>query len=266
MRHAMAWRLAILAGVTLLLLAGAPLLARQAPRQGGDQEAPYRVLVFTRTAGFRHEAIPDALAAIEALGAEHGFAVDATEDPAVFDDARLAGYHAVVFLLTTGDVLDAGQQAAFERFIRAGGGYAGVHSAADTEYDWPWYVDLLGASFDSHPAIQTATLYVEEPSHPSTAGLPERWVRDDEWYNFRANPRGSVQVLLALDEASYEGGTMGGDHPIAWYHTYEGGRAWYTGLGHTRESYAEPLFLRHLLGGIQYAIGLGLAEPAEPTD
>jgi len=181
--------------------------------------------------------------------------VDATEHPAVFDDALLAPYRAVVFLLTTGDVLDPKQQAAFEYYIRAGNGYVGVHSASDTEYDWPWYGALVGAYFASHPAIQMATIHVEDLSHPSTAGLPDSWQRTDEWYNFRSNPRGDVRVLARLDEASYAGGAMGEDHPIAWYHTYDGGRAWYTALGHVREAYHDPAFRSHLLGGIAYASG-----------
>jgi type 1 glutamine amidotransferase len=214
------------------------------------------VLVFSRTAGFRHDSIPDAVASIGALGATHGFAIDATEDPATFEDARLVSYRAVVFLLTTGDVLDDQQQAAFERYLRAGNGFVGVHSASDTEYDWPWYGGLVGAYFRGHPAVQPGTIVVEDRTHPSTAGLPESWLRTDEWYDFRTNPRSQVRVLAGLDEASYDGGTMGEDHPIAWYHAYGGGRAWYTAGGHTRESYAEPLFLEHILGGIRYAAGL----------
>jgi type 1 glutamine amidotransferase len=240
----------------LLLWRGGPWAARRADATLGNRAATDRVLLFSRTTGFRHDSIPDAVAAIGALGAEHGFAVDATEDPAAFEDGRLAAYRAVVFLLTTGDVLDPAQQAAFERYVRAGNGYVGVHSASDTEYDWPWYGGLVGAYFGGHPAIQTATLHVEDRAHPSTAGLPAAWVRSDEWYNFRANPRAAVRVLARLDETTYAGGTMGDDHPIAWYHAYDGGRAWYTAGGHTPESYAEPLFLEHLLGGIRYAAGL----------
>ena len=259
-------RTAVLAAGTLVLLA-ALLPARVGPWSAetaaalGDRAASDRVLVFSRTAGFRDDAIQDAVAAIGALGAEHGFAVDATEDPASFDDGRLAPYRAVVFLLTTGDVLDPEQQAAFERYLRAGHGYAGVHSASDTEYEWPWYGELVGAYFGSHPAIQAASLVVEDRAHPSTAGLPETWLRTDEWYNFRANPRGRAHVLARLDEATYAGGTMGEDHPIAWYHAYDGGRAWYTAGGHTPESYSEPKFLEHLLGGITYAAG---ARPRRP--
>jgi cytochrome c len=213
-----------------------------------------RILLFSKTAGFRHDSIPDAIAAIEALGAQHGFAVDATEDAAAFSDEGLAGYRAVVFLMTTGDVLDEAQQAAFERYIRAGNGYAGVHSASDTEYHWPWYGELVGAYFSSHPAIQQARIQIEDGAHPSTAGLPSPWTRTDEWYSFRTNPRAQVHVLATLDESSYQGGTMGADHPIAWYHDYDGGRAWYTAGGHTSASYAEPEFLQHLLGGLRYAM------------
>lgn len=227
------------------------------PGESAESESRQpRVLVFSKTTGYRHTSIPDGIAAIHALGAEHGFEVEATEDAGVFTDDALASFAAVVFLNTTQDVLDAAQQAAFERYIRAGGGFAGVHAAADTEYDWPWYGGLVGAYFEHHPEIQAATVRVEDPAHPSTDGLPVEWVRTDEWYDFRSSPRGRVRVLATLDEASYEGGRMGEDHPIAWCHAYDGGRAWYTAMGHTAESYAEPLFRRHLLGGIRYAAGL----------
>ena len=132
----------------------------------------------------------------------------------------------------------------------------GIHAAADTEYGWPWYGGLVGAYFRIHPEIQPAIVLVEDPSHPSTAVLPVAWPRTDEWYDFQTNPRGSASILLTLDEASYAGGTMGEDHPIAWYHAYDGGRAWYTAGGHTSESFEEPLFLHHLLGGILYAAGV----------
>jgi type 1 glutamine amidotransferase len=225
-----------------------------------------RVLVFTKTTGFRHASIPAAIQAVEQLGTRNGFEVDATEDAAAFTDSSLARYDAVLFLMTTGDVLDDGQQAAFERYIRAGGGFVGVHSAADTEYDWPWYGGLLGTHFASHPAIQSATIDVASPRDPSTADLPARWTRTDEWYNFSSNPRGSVHVLATLDETTYSPGegAMGADHPIAWSHAYDGGRAWYTGGGHTDESYSEPLFLGHLLGGIRYAMGTPESAPAQP--
>lgn len=221
----------------------------------GRQLLSARVLVFSRTAGFRHDAIPDATAAIRAIGDQNDFTVDATEDPAAFTDKGLAPYQAVVFLLTTGDVLNRTQEMAFERYIQAGGGYVGVHSAADTEYGWAWYGRLMGAYFANHPAIQAADAYIEDPYHPSTFTLPGYWRRTDEWYNYRTNPRdGGATVLAVLDEASYQGGTMGADHPITWYQYFDGGRSWYTGMGHTRQTYQEPLFREHLAGGLRFAL------------
>jgi type 1 glutamine amidotransferase len=217
----------------------------------------FRLLTFSRTTGFRHDSIPAAIAATQAMGSENGFAVDATEDPTVFTDSGLSGYAAVMFLLTTGTVLEAAQHDAFQRFIATGNGFVGVHSAADTEYDWAWYGGLMGAYFASHPDIQPATIRIENADHPSTRSLPDAWIRTDEWYNFQNNPRDNpdVHVLASLDESTYSGGSMG-DHPIAWFHAYQGGRAWYTAGGHTMESYSEPLFLAHLLGGIEYAAGV----------
>ncbi|RZQ64444.1 DUF1080 domain-containing protein [Amycolatopsis suaedae] len=212
------------------------------------------VLVFSKTAGYRHDSIGAGVQAIRDLGTEHHFSVTATEDAAAFTDENLAKYDAVVWLSTTGDVLNAEQQAAFERYVKAGGGYAGVHAASDTEYDWPWYGDLVGAYFASHPHIQEADVKVEDHSHPSTADLPDTWKRTDEWYNFRENPRSKVKVLASLDEGSYQPGNGAmGDHPISWCHEKAGGRSWYTGGGHTTESYAEPEFRKHLAGGILYA-------------
>jgi type 1 glutamine amidotransferase len=221
------------------------------------------LLVFSKTAAFRHDSIPDAIAAIQQMGAESGFQVDATEDSSAFTDDNLSQYQAVVFLLTTGTVLDANQKDAFQRFIEAGNGYVGVHSASDTEYDWPWYGQLMGAYFSNHPNIQPAEIDVEDHGHPSTQGLPDVWPRTDEWYNFQTNPRENVNVLATLDESTYTGGQMG-DHPIMWYHDFDGGRAWYTGMGHTRESYSEKLFLQSLLGGIEYAMGTAGSSPSRP--
>src|SRR6188768_2478072 len=149
-----------------------------------------RVLVFSKTAAFRHGSIPAGVQAIRELGTANAFAVDATEDAAAFTDENLARYDAVVWLSTTGDVLDAPQQAAFERYIQAGGGYAGVHAASDTEYTWNWYGGLVGAYFSGHPDPQSATVEVADHAHPSTKHLPARWTRSDEWYNFQSNPRG----------------------------------------------------------------------------
>src|SRR5688572_302231 len=214
------------------------------------------VLVFSRTAGYRHGNIPKGLAALKKLGRDHGFAVEATEDPESFNPRVLSRFGAVVFLNTSGDALPGKpQQEALQAFIRGGGGFAGIHAACDTGYDWPWYGELVGAYFASHPVVQPGLVKVVDPSHPSTSHLPPEWKRWDEWYDFRANPRGKVKVLAVLDEGTYSGGKMGDDHPIVWCREFEGGRSWYTGLGHTRRGFADPRYLRHLLGGILYALG-----------
>src|SRR6266481_3108757 len=168
----------------------------------------FAVLVFSKTSTFRHDSIPDGIAAIQTLGAENGFAVDSTEDAARFTDAELARYKVVVFLCTTGDILDTHQKAAFERYIRSGGGFVGIHSASDTEYQWAWYGRLVGAYFASHPEIQPATIRIEDAVHSSTRDLPAVWKRTDEWYNFRSNPRGTAHVLATIDETTYSGGKM----------------------------------------------------------
>ncbi|MFI9642471.1 ThuA domain-containing protein [Micromonospora sp. NPDC051925] len=218
-------------------------------------DAAYDVLVFSKTTGFRHDSIAVGTQAIRDLGAANNFTVTATEDGAQFTTANLAKYEAVVFLNTTGDVLNASQQTAFESYIGAGGGYVGVHSAADTEYDWPFYGNLVGAWFASHPAIQQATVRVEDRAHAATAHLGQTWQRTDEWYNYRTNARSTAHVLANLDESSYSGGGMGADHPHVWCKTYSGGRSFYTGGGHNQSAYSEPAFRSHLLGGIRYAAG-----------
>jgi type 1 glutamine amidotransferase len=227
--------------------------------------APYQVLVFSKTAGFRHDSIPAGIQAIRELGAANGFTVTATEDGNVFTAAQLAAYKAVVFLSTTGDILNDTQQTAFQSYINGGGGYVGVHAAADTEYGWPFYGQLMGAWFNSHPAIQQVTARVEDRTHQSTAHLGTTWVRTDELYNYSTNPRPNVHVLINLDESTYSGGNMG-DHPIAWYHSVGSGRSFYTGFGHTIESYSEQAFRQHLLGGIQYAAGATSTPPVTQVE
>jgi type 1 glutamine amidotransferase len=213
-----------------------------------------RVLVFSKTKGYHHASITVGAPAIYKLGQENGFDVDTTSDASVFTKKGLKKYAAVVFLSTTGDVLDDQQQQAFEKFIRSGKGYVGIHAAADTEYDWPWYNQLVGAYFKSHPKQQEASLKIMDAANPATSQLPNPWKRKDEWYNYKSIQNG-LHVLINLDEKSYTGGENGDLHPIAWYHDFDGGRSFYTGLGHTDESYTDPLFLGHLLGGIRYAIG-----------
>ncbi len=223
--------------------------AQAAPQQKSTLP---KLLLFSKTASFRHDSIPDGIACIrDLLGAQ--FQIDATEDATVFSQENLARYKVVVFLSTTGDILDASQQRAFESFVHGGGGFAGIHAAADTEHDWPWYGKLVGAYFLTHPKPQKSMIRVESKSHPSTSMLPDQWERFDEWYVYKDNPRSRVKVLAALDDATIDGANMGGDHPIAWYQEFEGGRSWYTGGGHTKESYKEPLFRDHIKGGILWA-------------
>ncbi|WP_157522285.1 ThuA domain-containing protein [Herbidospora cretacea] len=239
----------------LLIGAGAIALAATAltasPAQAAD--APYDVLVFSKTAGFRHDSIAVGTQAIRDLGAANSFTVTATEDAAAFTTGNLAQYEAVVFLNTTGDVLNASQQTAFESYIRGGGGYVGVHAAADTEYGWSFYNTLAGAYFASHPAIQQVTSRTENRAHPATSHLPQAWTRTDELYNYQTNPRSTARVLATLDESTYSGGSMGGDHPITWCKGIDSGRSFYTGFGHTQSTYAEAGFRSQLLGGIRYA-------------
>jgi type 1 glutamine amidotransferase len=232
-----------------------------APGQTRSPAADFNALVFSRTLMFRHPSITNGIAAIKQLGAENHFQVDATEDASWFTATNLAKYKVVIFLSTSGDILNEEQQAALKSFIEQGGGLAAIHAgvAGDvaTEGAWPWYGEALCARFTNHSAIVQATVNIEDRKHPSTAPLPEQWVRTDEWYNFIASPRGQARVLASLDETTYQGGTMGKDHPIAWCKQVGQGRIWYTALGHTESSFTEPLFLLHLLGGIQAAAGMG---------
>lgn len=218
---------------------------------------PNKVLVFSKTKGFHHKSIPTGIKAIQKLGDENGFLVDTTTNSENFTESNLKQYKAVIFLSPTGDVLNDEQQKAFEKYIEAGGGFMGIHSATDCEYDWPWYGNLVGAYFSAHPKQQMAVLKVVDASNISTKHLPTEWKRFDEWYNFKWMAP-DLNILIKIDETSYDAGPkkMGENHPMAWYHKYDGGRSFYTALGHTDESYQDPLFLKHVLGGIKYAMGL----------
>ncbi|MDX1327434.1 MAG: ThuA domain-containing protein [Arenibacter sp.] len=216
-----------------------------------------QVLVFTKTNGFRHSSIEKGVATLVQLGMTNNFAVTQTSDSLQFSSANLKNYQLVVFLNTTMDVLGDAEQRAFEEYIRGGGSFMGIHAAADTEYEWPWYGKLVGAYFKSHPKQQEALLEVVDRNHPATEHLEDTWTHFDEWYNFR-NINPDIQVVMQLDESSYEGGENGDYHPIAWYHEFDGGRAFYTGLGHTEAAYDDPLFRQHLVGGITYCLGRDL--------
>ncbi|MBC8768720.1 ThuA domain-containing protein [Arenibacter sp. BSSL-BM3] len=213
-----------------------------------------KVLVFSKTEGFRHGSIEAGVVAMKKLGEQNGFSVDATEDATYFTEEILRQYSAVVFLNTTGDVLNEVQQADFERYIQAGGGFFGIHAATDTEYGWPWYNKLVGAYFKGHPKTQEAKLNIVDKSHPATKFMADTWMKTDEWYNFRdINP--DIKVLIEIDESSYEGGENGEHHPISWYHDFDGGRSFYTEMGHTDATFENPDFLDHVLGGLHYVIG-----------
>jgi type 1 glutamine amidotransferase len=206
---------------------------------------PFRALIFTKTTGYRHDSIPSGAGAIKRLGARHSFSVDTTADAARFTTRTLARYDVVIFLSTTGTPLkSARQRSAFESYIRRGGGFLGVHAASDTRGDWPWYERLVGARFKRHdPGVSARPVQIADPGTAATRGLPDPWERTDEWYEFRSAP--AAHVLAALDES----------RPLAWCHRYDGGRSVYTAMGHTKDSYAEPRFLRHLLGAIEMAAG-----------
>lgn len=261
---------AALLALTAGLHTGNPAATPEAPRTPPaptspvpptpEETPPFGVLVFTKTAGFRHDSIPAGAGALAELGREHRFTTHHTEDAAIFTDDTLAPFRVIVFLNTTGDILNDEQQAAMERHIRAGHGFVGIHSAADTEYDWPWYGRLVGAYFRSHPAIQPAEIDVLDREHPATRHLLARWTRTDEWYDFRSVPAEHVNILMNLDESTYQGGRMGDNHPIAWYHHFDGGRALYTAGGHTKESFSEPDFRQHLAGAIRWAAGVAEQE------
>ncbi len=212
-----------------------------------------KVLLYSKTNGFRHESISAGIQAIKKLGLENNFGVDATEDSLDINTKNLKKYQAVIFLSTTGNVLGEKQKQALQNFMKKGGGFVGIHAATDCEYSWPWYIKMIGANFESHPKQQIAKLVVTDAKHLSTLHLPQIWERKDEWYNFK-NLNPEVNVLIKIDESSYTGGKNKDNHPMAWYHTFEGGKVFYTALGHTIESYSEPLFLQHVLGGIQYAM------------
>ncbi len=242
----------------LLLLALAATLAASTAR--AEQ---FSVLLFSKTAGWHHESILAGVPAIRALGELHDFKVFWTDDAnRVFNDRELAKYKAVIFLCTTGDVLNDQQQAAFERYIKAGGGFVGIHSASDTEYDWPWYTKMVGRMFHIHPAVQTATIQVENPNFPGMDRFAKRFLFTEEWYEFDASRSDKLSYLLSVDEKTYapyakwgpkEGKGMGKFHPVAWFQEYDGGRAFYTALGHLPATFSDQNFMHHIYGGIYWA-------------
>lgn len=213
-----------------------------------------KILVFSGTTGFRHKSIEAGKIALLKIGSEKNWKVDTTEDATLFTESNLKKYHAIVFLNTTGNILNDEQQIAFQKYIQAGGGFVGIHSATDTEYDWPWYNNLAGAFFESHPKPQTALYNVVNKNHPAVTFMPDTLRRFEEIYNFKSFKKELVNVLITVDEKSYTGGKMGDYHPVAWYHNYDGGRAFYTEWGHNPEAFTEPLFLQHITAAIKWAL------------
>ncbi|PSK97220.1 xylose isomerase-like TIM barrel protein [Haloactinopolyspora alba] len=267
-KGARAPRIAVLAAAVLLpfLAMGPPAQAdpppdTTAPGAAAAEEPRFNVLVFSGVTNYYHDSIPAGVEAVEQLGDEHDFAVTATDDASVFSDKGLRPFDAVVFNNTNstpqkGNLLDAEQRAAFQRFVNGGGGFVGWHSATGTERDWDWYAGLVGAKFQNHPAPRPGRIEVLDRTHPSTAGLPQLWERNEEWYNWQASPNGDVHVLTEIRTTDDpEGLNEGPEHAHAWCQVYDGGRSWYTASGHHAETFSEPLFRQHILGGIEWAAG-----------
>lgn len=221
---------------------------------GQKKESSTNALIFSKTAGFRHASIPKGAKVLDSLLKSIDVKSTHTEDNVYFSVDSLRKFDVVIFLSTTGDILSAEHKINFQKFIRSGKGFVGVHAASDTEYNWSWYGQLVGGYFSSHPKVQDASIKTLDSNHLSTKHLPKIWFHRDEWYDFKDIKPG-LHILMNLDEESYEGGKMGKFHPIAWYQEFDGGRSFYTGLGHTIESYDSEKFQKHLIGGIRYAIG-----------
>ncbi len=213
----------------------------------------FRVLVFSKTAGFRHQSIPNAVTALKKLGVKHVFHVHASEDPKVLKEESLMKYDVWILVSSTGTMFDEETRASLQKFVQSGKGVVGVHAAADSEYDWPWYNQMMGAYFLAHPAQQTLRLEVVDQDHPATWHLPSSWLWTDELYEFR-NINPDLNVLLKADESTYKVAKGNGDnHPMAWYHEFDGGRVFYTALGHVDTAWEDDDFMQHLYGGIWYA-------------
>lgn len=209
-----------------------------------------RVLVFSKTAEFRHDSIPDAIEMLKSFETK-GMMVTATEDSAVFDKKLASKYDCIVFAQTTGDVLNDQQQKCLIDYIHAGRGFVGFHAASDTEHKWDWYKSLVGGEFLTHaPGTFDVRVVTEDFAHPTTNFMPKEWRHTDEWYDFVTNPRSRVRVLQSIRNEDYSGSKMVGDHPISWCQEFEGGRSWYTGLGHTKETYQEKYFRDAVYQGI----------------
>jgi len=228
------------------------LIASRAPSLQA-QEKP-RVLVYVKVTGYAHASIPDGIKAVEKIAAENNFIADTTSKNTDFTEDNLKRYAAIVFISTNANTLDTAQRIEFERYIEAGGGFMGIHGASTGGKGWPWYVKLVGAQFVSHPEPKEGVLHVENADNESTRQYPDHMTWKDEWYNF-TNIQSGLNLLLFVDEDSYVGGINGRKHPIAWYHDFDGGRSFYTALGHFSYHYTDVLFVKHIEGGLKYAMG-----------
>lgn len=230
----------------------------------------FNALLFTKTAGWHHESINEGVDAIKALAQKHSFDLQWHEDASRFNDEFLEQFDVIIFLNTTEDILNEEQQQAFQRFIRSGKGFVGIHGASDTEYDWPWYNQLVGKMFHIHPAEQTAMVDVIDSNFPGMEIFPKRFLWTDEWYEFKPEEYSKdLHILLSLDESTYDPnaqwedkqGKGTGEHPVAWYQYFDNGRSFYTALGHLPMIYSDHLFLHHVYGGIYWAAtGKGIKE------
>jgi type 1 glutamine amidotransferase len=228
------------------------------------QAKQFEALLFTKTQGFHHSSILEGVAGLQALSKQHNFTLTWHEDAGIFTPEKLKQYQVIIFLNTTGDLLNKAQQKAMEAFIQSGKGFVGIHSAAATEYDWEWYGKLLGRRFIIHPRIQTAKLLIENQQFIGMETLPKHFTWTDEYYEFGKETSGKLNYLLTVDEQTYEpyaiwkdkgleGKGMGQFHPIAWYQNFDGGRSFYTSLGHLGAAYTDPMFMAHVYGGIFWA-------------
>lgn len=222
----------------------------------------FKVLLITETAGWHHESIDYGIIAINELAATHNFEVDRQQKAVKITSEKLSKYDTVIFLSTTADIFDDEEQAIFEKYIQSGKGYVGIHAASDTEYDWEWYTKLVGRMFHIHPSQQTAQLNIIDHNFPGLEHFPNKLLWTDEWYEFTDEKVEGLNYLITVDENTYDpkanwgdkSGVGNGDfHPISWYHEFDGGRSFYTALGHIEKVYENRWFLEHLYGGIFYA-------------
>ena len=212
------------------------------------------VLVFSKTEGYRHQNIEIGVASFRTLAANKSWKMTTTEDATYFNDKFLSKIDVVVFFNTTGDILNSSEEIALEGFIKSGGGFLGIHAAADTEYDWPFYQELIAAHFASHPPTQKARLIVhQETNHPAIGHLGNEWSLRDEWYSFKEPLKSHATLLMEVDDSSLSGKIpLTESHPIAWAHEKYGGRSMYTGIGHTAEQFSDPVYLEHIARSVEW--------------